>query len=1449
MKNLPRRQAFALVLVMITIVLAATMAVFFLGSAGRERRGVDLYARAGQVRHLAGMTVNRVIGQISAATKEGTASVPVSWASQPGMVRTYGQDGNPKSVYKLYSWDNLYEAGADFVATSASELPPSGWKASPAAFTDLNQAVNGIYPIVDPSAVGKVDGFTIDSSNVAVAGSGAAAPMPVKWLYVLEDGQMVAPSSASGSTATIPGATTTNPIVGRVAFWTDDETSKVNINTASEGSFWDWPKAATYSEMQFAGNPPVGGEFNRVPGHPAMTSLSAVFPELDPGDRWADTTTYRSKTKDLLGMTPRVPYSDLSSRGGTYPVQTLNFDYGPVGGGPQPASPIPSVPLTLKTDRLFVSPDELYFTATNRIASTLVTTDMLSQRAFFLTSNSRAPETTLFETPRVSVWPITWPYATTHAQLPNRQTAAVSSPNPDTTLLSSNTWMRAEERLLAFTASLNVTGSSGGDRYFFQRQNDESPTYDYANIQRNKQLLSYLQHETALDVPGYGSNYVAKLGAANRDLVLANAFNSVRSLVNQYTFSNDGKLLYSYTPVAFAAFTRPSGVVSASYVESGAFNPIPLKLDLGSGDITTTSEFPLLREAALVFHATDRVIPTKKAGSALNYNDPMNWDNLINVGGASSVYPNAGARTTQMRATMILDFYNLRGSTRNNQPVFWVKLGSGSLKANGVDLGFAGAVAKVDFRAIGNIGKKMPSYMLPFYTKDATTGAINGIKTLNNGDINDSNYGLISIPVTMDPTKEKFTFAGDSMTVEIYGIKDGNPSLDPTADPNLRVATYTVNFSDYNGQQWIPLAPRWNYFDKMNSLKSDATDSKSSMCPNPGFNTSGTASTKWAAIEIAPAYRTPNAVSDPALGGNSSIPGFTSLYATGTDGSITYPPNTGASAFVYGITPTYAFCDSAGTGNRIMTDYRKRLSYYTCIDNGAATYTVYSLAENSNYPLNPDTNGSPNSPFNPGGFPITTIYDTVLSVTPDPSGPGGGDPRLATKFNFKAVNQVMSATSKMKQILGAEYANHTKQYHTLGAANNFPSGTGYISSRIYSVLGDGLAPNGMATSGFNSANGVLGRGGGDTTTAQTDASAVGVMSSVPDSSIGANVSVGDWSSGAGYTMDGGLLPRTDQDFQSLYPTGASSSTAFTYITPYFVTNNSASDGANTPSSKGYFSPNRQIPSPITLLGSLPASTTGWRTLLFSPNPSIGSSHPGLSGLPDYLFLDLFWMPVAEPYPISEEFSTAGKINLNYKIMPFPYINRKTGMYALLKSTWLTALNTSMAADYKAHFLARAEANSQTRYSIDTAETLKLFDSTVFDSGNIFRSAAQVCAMWMVPQGSSSSTVQSFWNDKLLTSDTAREQPYDHIYSRVTTKSNTFMVHWRVQVLRKQPHSVAGIWDETTDKMASELRGSTLVERFLDPNRTDIPDYATDFTAKPLSNFYKWRTISENYFQP
>ncbi|MEI9896337.1 MAG: hypothetical protein WDN28_21350 [Chthoniobacter sp.] len=58
---------------------------------------------------------------------------------------------------------------------------------------------------------------------------------------------------------------------------------------------------------------------------------------------------------------------------------------------------------------------------------------------------------------------------------------------------------------------------------------------------------------------------------------------------------------------------------------------------------------------------------------------------------------------------------------------------------------------------------------------------------------------------------------------------------------------------------------------------------------------------------------------------------------------------------------------------------------------------------------------------------------------------------------------------------------------------------------------------------------------------------------------------------------------------------------------------------------------------------------------------------------DLLLLDLFWMPVAQPYAISEPFSTAGKVNMNYDILPFRYIKRRTALNAVLADARVTAI--------------------------------------------------------------------------------------------------------------------------------------------------------------------------------
>ncbi len=329
--------------------------------------------------------------------------------------------------------------------------------------------------------------------------------------------------------------------------------------------------------------------------------------------------------------------------------------------------------------------------------------------------------------------------------------------------------------------------------------------------------------------------------------------------------------------------------------------------------------------------------------------------------------------------------------------------------------------------------------------------------------------------------------------------------------------------------------------------------------------------------------------------------------------------------------------------------------------------------------------------------------------------------------------------------------------------------------------------------------------------------------------------------------------------------------------PYYNWNDNYLTNGSASNIGYYFCPNRQVPSPI-IFGTLPtANSSGnlqpWQSLCLCPNPAMGPTHPGLKAPKDELFMDLFWMPVVQPYAISEALSTAGKVNLNYQIMPFTYINRQTGLYAVMKSTKVTAIPSSTAANgqtdpnllayYKSfYYLNSNYPNLKTRYNIDIGQTLQQFD-TWFNSGkNVFVSATQICDQFLVPVGqtlanvaSSGNALGTFWQSQQLTGINSREEPYGQIYPRVTTQSNTFQVHMRVQTVTQTPADIAaGVFNSSTDAVTGEYRGSAIIERYIDPNDTTLPDFATAYANSPtaantLDGHYKFRIVTTTAFAP
>ena len=126
---------------------------------------------------------------------------------------------------------------------------------------------------------------------------------------------------------------------------------------------------------------------------------------------------------------------------------------------------------------------------------------------------------------------------------------------------------------------------------------------------------------------------------------------------------------------------------------------------------------------------------------------------------------------------------------------------------------------------------------------------------------------------------------------------------------------------------------------------------------------------------------------------------------------------------------------------------------------------------------------------------------------------------------------------------------------------------------------------------------------------------------------------GDWDNGIAMQMDGPYVNRGDDGNR-----------VSGNRNPYFDEKAlSAADVTN----RANFSPNRVICGP-GMYGSMSSGVQEgipWRTLLFRPDPQHfgAADQPNQGDPPDHLWMDLFWMPVVEPYAISMPAATRGKL--------------------------------------------------------------------------------------------------------------------------------------------------------------------------------------------------------------
>lgn len=558
----------AIIMVLVIVSLIAILLLSLIALVDTENRSSKAVEQSVYARNLSEFPTNLVIAQIRRATDSQDGER--TWASQPGAIRTFGTDTDSvtgraslESIYKLYSSPAMVEGEA---FDPSSDIPPADWSSLPGHFTDLNEpgyteqggSLELVYPIIDPLALESgVEGFAVEDAPGETEKQ--PIPMPTRWLYVLEDGSLVVPndSSAGNNEISFSGdslPTEDNPIVGRIAFWTDDESSKVNINTASEGVVWDMPRANShYDAYSFADKQPVQNEYQRFPGHPATTSLSPVMGPWLGGD---PSTYYQ--------LTPFV------ENGGSF-GGTRNVDEN-------------TPPVQLDSDRLFVTIDEFAFDAgslslgSREPSHPEVDGQFLEATRFFLSAHSRSPELTLFDTPKINIWPI-------QKEAGDRN---------------------AIDRLQAFCSETN--SGTGRLPYYFQRarthdlssatagySSSQSPTEDFEEITRNQELFQYLQSLAEREIPGFGSTFKTKY-PQDTDQILTQIVDYCRSGLNTMAYgiptekATEG---YVYSPPR-------SQVGRAGPLGEGQIIPLEIGDQRGFGRSVTISE------AALVLYPASR---------------------------------------------------------------------------------------------------------------------------------------------------------------------------------------------------------------------------------------------------------------------------------------------------------------------------------------------------------------------------------------------------------------------------------------------------------------------------------------------------------------------------------------------------------------------------------------------------------------------------------------------------------------------------------------------------------------------------------------------------------------------------------------------------------------------------------------------------------------------------
>jgi len=1604
------RRGIALISVLAVLILLTVLVVAFLMRAEVARTSSANYRATTGTRLLADTVLNLVQAEINDATtytSGGTA--PYTWASQPGAIRVYDSTGALQKIYRLYSAPSLTTSLVTDVLDASGNSAEitgtgtTGWS-NPARWVDLNAPITVtdpsapassyvIYPILDnrnPANTAQcvpMPGFfvnTVGASPVFPTANTTTLNqpyMPVQWLYTLANGQIVAPTGGTGTIATFtpPNApTAANPIVGRVAFWTDDDTCKVNINTAagsvsfradqnsngilvSDGGVffstaydqtgnawapasWDIPRyGGSWEDLKLmAADQPVQGEYQRYPGHPATTILYYILRALavtpDPATAgfsmpeiltdpingglnpyaFAYTPTGAGANTQDSGSGGNLPWPYTSTLFGILP--RYNDNGGSQGGiadtshAGATTSLTNNIAITPKRNRLYTALGELlYSTSSTGTAppartrngklntsspqtptSPYFTRQQLETGKFFLTTHSRSPETTLFGTPRVAMWPI-----------------------PDTTRTSTEgktMTQTAFDKLIAFCSTTN-TGSGGTPHaYYFQRYDRASATNDWTNEARNQAVYGYLQDLTSAKIPGYGpsggvNSLLAKYGVGvERDQILTEIVDYIRC-TNLNDHSNPAGVNFATNGEVIPLQITKSGTTTSGLGRLLTLSEIGLHVictadannNLGSvnaGNTNPDYKTTYLSSTATgtcVVYNTPKIVPAVSAtipvspviGSA---SDPAYVSNLPvpqflrlltgtgsdgNPGTIVDLFGNSSPPVTPFPANPTLSTSGTYSTSTSDLAA--LNIGSKQLQAmvifelaapmNGFDQISAGGGKGPDVNIlvtnIENIvfetGASASVVVKPFPNTLATTSSV-GPNVNGNGYLNGTGSAGTGTYAN------GWVNNGDSDQGGIFGFRFPMAAPNPTAAASAKSVSASTRCNGWSG---------------VGALTTTSTS---------GTDTLGTSpTTQWTPFTgTTIPYRfvsNPFTVTTAGLTVGSTVSGFPGNFNV----ALTIPVT------VSGVTTQVPY------QNFNVTFPAVGLSTPTLSVNGFTAR--YTSSNNNTYTTHaPDwwsfdnrigwcSEGSPFYALSGSGTSTTIGFGAVIR----------GDVASATAFGAAgawkwgttgaSITTTSTSFGDVVRTMIPKDGDYrmTMAKPTVSAAPTISTAADFSVPPLYNSAALSvnmfMEPNGsQGTTGTDVSGSLIPTG----TTVLAPASRPKVPSLL-STGTPTPQSTWDWDTGTAGRSDGAYANKPDEG--SDYVGGG--------VIPYINSGNQASNSLTS-----YYTANRIVNSPV-MFGSLPtgvAENIPWRTLLFRPQlttTQTGSVNLGRNsvasppGPKDYLLLDNFWMPVVQPYAISEPFSTAGKINMNYQILPFTYITRSTAVQAVLASELVARVplkggacaSGSATASYQGGGLFQTESTSQsglwnavktgsptlpTRLPLNLSDvngSLRQFKEK-FNSGDLFHSPAEICDIYLVPKDSMNPGFYANWttnaiadaawygSDFALVGDNVREHAYGDLYPRLTTKSNTYTVYYKVQVLKNPPNANQAQWDESSGVVTGEYRGSTSLERYLDPNNNSIPDFtvstknpAVDSSQSSLDNYYQWRTVANNAFAP